>query len=315
LSPDGVVREGRVIAAETEADIYAALELQFIPPELREGRGEIDLAAKHRLPVLVEASDIRGILHAHTVASDGMNTLPDMVAATQQRGYSYFGVADHSQSAYYARGLSVDAIAEQQAEIAVLQANYGGSFRLFGGIESDILADGSLDYPEAILAGFDFIVASIHSGFRLPPGEQTERILEAVRNPYTAILGHMTGRQLLRRDGYEVDIEKILAACAEQGVAVEINANPWRLDLDWRWHQAGVAAGCMFSINPDAHSTAELDLMRWGVAMARKGGLTKQRIINCMSADAVTAWFRTRREKRQKPGRKISRGRRGRMVS
>jgi DNA polymerase (family 10) len=315
LSPQGLTRGGAVVAAKTEAEIYAALGLQFIPPELREGRGETDLAARRALPPLVEETDLRGILHAHTVASDGVNTLADMAAATRARGYAYFGVADHSQAAYYARGLSVEAIERQRAEIAALNASYGGVFRVFGGIESDILADGSLDYPEAVLAGFDFVVASVHSGFRRTREEQTARILRAVRNPYTAILGHMTGRQLLRRDGYEVDIERILAACAEHAVAVEINANPWRLDLDWRWHQAGIDAGCVFSVNPDAHSTSEIDLTRWGVEMARKGGLTRDKIINCMTADQIAAWFAGKRQKKRQSRTNPTRRGLGRVAS
>src|SRR5438270_3685850 len=155
---------------------------------------------------------------------------------------------------------------------------YGSAFRIFKGIESDILADGSLDYPEDVLARFDFIVASVHGQFKMDRAAQTERIIRAVSNPFTTILGHMTGRQLLRRHGYDVDIEKVLAACAQHGIAVEINANPWRLDLDWRWHRRGLELGCMFSINPDAHSTSEIDLVRWGVLMARKGGIPKERV-------------------------------------
>ena len=183
-----------------------------------------------------------------------------MAEATRNRGYVYFGIADHSKSAHYAGGLSVEQIAEQHAAIDRLNAGYGGSFRVFKGIESDILLDGALDYPDEVLQRFDFVVASVHSRFRLDRKTQTERIIRAVENPYTTILGHMTGRQPLRRPGYEVDIEEILAACATHGVAVEINANPWRLDLDWRWHERALERGYMMSINPDAHSTDEIDL-------------------------------------------------------
>src|SRR6185295_6129305 len=189
---------------------------------------------------------------------------------TRSRGYGYFGVADHSVSAGYAGGLTVEEIEAQHEEIDRLNAGYGDDFRIFKGIESDIRADGSLDYPDEILGRFDFVVASVHSGFRADVETQTARIVRAVANPHTTILGHMTGRQLLRRHGYAVDIERVLAACAQHGVAVEINANPWRLDLDWRWHARALELGCMFSINPDAHSTAEIDLVRWGVLMARK---------------------------------------------
>src|SRR3954471_19951716 len=282
---------GRKVIARKEAEIYAALGLQFIEPELREGIGEIELAKKNRLPDLVTDADIRGILHAHTDRSDGADTLEVMAEATRQRGYGYFGVADHSQSAHYAGGLSRDQIVEQHAEIDSLNKRYGGSFRILKGIESDILADGSLDYPADVLARFDFIVASVHSRFKLSRKEQTDRILRAVANPRTTILGHMTGRQLLRRPGYEVDVEKILAACAEHGVAVEINANPWRLDLDWRWHRQALELGCMMSINPDAHSTSEIDLTHWGVEMARKGGVPKDRVLNCLDLPRLLAYL------------------------
>jgi DNA polymerase (family X) len=237
---------------------------------LREGRGEIALARERLIPKLVELEDIRGILHAHTDQSDGVDTLKQMAQATRERGYEYFGVADHSRSAHYAGGLSVDQIQQQHAEIDQVNATFDGRFRIFKGIESDILSDGSLDYPDDVLRQFDFIVASIHGQFRMDREKQTERLLRAAANPFVTILGHMTGRQLLRRPGYDVDVEKVLKACANHGVAVEINANPWRLDLDWRWHQRGLELGCMFSINPDAHSIAEIDLMRWGLAMARK---------------------------------------------
>jgi DNA polymerase (family X) len=218
-----------------------------------------------------------------------------MAEATRKRGYEYFGVADHSQSARYAGGLSVEQIRQQHAEIDRLNARFDGRFRIFKGIESDILADGSLDYPDEILREFDFIVASIHGQFRMDREPQTERLLGAVANPFVTVLGHMMGRQLLRRPGYEVDVEKVLKACADHGVAVEVNANPWRLDLDWRWHQRGLELGCMFSINPDAHSIAELDLMRWGVAMARKGGISADRVLNALDLRGFSQWLEERR--------------------
>jgi DNA polymerase (family 10) len=295
LDADGLRRNGKVIAAGTEEEIYEALGLSFIEPELREGRGEIALAKKNRLPHLVRYEDIRGIMHAHTNASDGANTLKQMAEATRKRGFSYFGVSDHSKSAHYAGGLTVEQIAAQHEAIEELNARYDQGFRIFKGIESDILADGSLDYPEEILRGFDFVVASVHSQFRKDRAAQTERILRAVANPHTTILGHMTGRQLLRRPGYEVDVEPILAACAEYGVAVEINANPWRLDLDWRWHQKAIELGCWFSINPDAHSTAEIDLTKWGVTIARKGGVSADRVLNALDLTAFSAYLEARK--------------------
>jgi DNA polymerase (family 10) len=248
-----------------------------------------------KLPKLVADKDIRGILHAHADRSDGVNTLEQMAEATRKRGYEYFGVADHSKSAHYAGGLSMDEIAEQQADTERLNKTYGGKFRIFKGIESDILPDGSLDYPDDILQSFDFIVASVHGQFRKDRKEQTERILRAVTNPFVTILGHMTGRQLLRRPGYEIDIETILRACAKHHVAVEINANPWRLDLDWRWHERALDLGCMMSINPDAHSISEIELTHWGVEMARKGGVPPERVLNAMDLSAVSKWLKQRR--------------------
>jgi DNA polymerase (family 10) len=289
LENDGLRHGSKIVASRTEADIYSALDLQFIDPELREGGDEIELALAGELPRLLDDGDIRGILHAHTVLSDGVNTLAEMAEAVRARGYGYFGVADHSQSAHYAGGLSLEEIAQQHAEIERLNARYDGTFRIFKGIEADILPDGSLDYSDDVCDRFDFVIASVHSRFRLDRESQTERIVRAVRNRHTTILGHMTGRQLLRRPGYDVDIEKILRACAAHGVAVEVNANPWRLDLDWRWHRRALELGCWMSINPDAHSVAEIDLTHWGVEMARKGGVPKERVLNCLDLRGFAA--------------------------
>jgi DNA polymerase (family 10) len=291
LAADGLTRKGKIIASDTEESIYSAVGLSVIPPVLREGRGEVAIARAGKHPRLVQQGDIQGILHAHTRASDGVNTLEEMAEATRKRGYSYFGVADHSQSAHYAGGLSIEEIDDQHKEIDRLNVAYGGTFRMFKGIESDILPEGSLDYADDILARFDFVVASVHSRFRLDKDAQTQRILRAVANPYTTILGHPMGRQLLRRPGYEFDIERVLRACAKHRVAVEINANPWRLDLDWRWHGRALELGCIFSINPDAHSTSELDLMQWGVLIARKGGVPRERVLNCRGPRAIAGFF------------------------
>jgi DNA polymerase (family X) len=292
LSPSGLFKKGKCIAAKTEREISKALGLAFIEPELREGADEIALAKRKRLPKLVRQQDIRGVLHAHTDLSDGVNTLEEMAEAVRKRGYEYFGVADHSQSAHYAGGLSLEEIGIQHAAIDRLNQKQGSSFRIFKGIESDILPDGSLDYPDDILARFDFVIASVHGQFRKDREEQTARILKAVAHPRTRILGHMTGRQLLRRPGYDIHIEKVLQTCAKHNVAVEINANPWRLDLDWRWHRKALEFGCTMSINPDAHSIAEIDLTRWGVAMARKGGVPPGRVLNTKSAKELMAFFR-----------------------
>ena len=287
-------------------EILASARSTSLSELLREGRGEIELASAHKIPRLVTDDDIRGILHAHTDRSDGVDTLEVMAEATRRNGYAYFGVADHSRSAHYAGGLSVEEITEQHVEIDRLNSRYQSRFRIFKGIESDILRDGSLDYTEEILARFDFVVASVHSHFKQGRKEQTERILTAVANPHTTILGHMTGRQLLRRPGYEVDIEKILRACARHGVAVEINANPWRLDLDWRWHQQALELGCIMSINPDAHSASEIGLTHWRVEMARKGGVPKNRVVNCLSLEKITDYLAQRRLPRPLKANRLS---------
>jgi DNA polymerase (family X) len=297
LDKRGLWRGRKLVASKTESDIYKHLGLSYIEPELREGGDEIERAWKGTLPSLVSDEDIRGILHAHTDASDGVDTLAVMAQATLKRGYQYFGVADHSKSAHYAGGLSVEEITAQHRAIDKLNKSFGKDFHIFKGIESDILADGSLDYDDDVLARFDFVVASVHSRFKLDAKAQTERIFRAVSHPRTTILGHLTGRQLLRRPGYEVDIEKILKACAKYGVAVEINANPWRLDLDWRWHQSALELGCMISINPDAHSTGEIDLTHWGVEMARKGGVPAKRVLNCLPLPAFTRFLQDRKSK------------------
>jgi DNA polymerase (family 10) len=294
LEPDGL-HKGRSVIAAREEDIYRALGLPFIEPELREGRGEIERALKGKLPKLVTDDDLRGILHCHTDASDGRETLQTMAKATRDRGFEYFGVADHSKSAHYAGGLSVEQIELQHRQADRLNKTFGKGFRILKGIESDILADGSLDHPDDVLAAFDFVVASIHGRFKMDRKAQTDRMLRAIANSFTTIIGHMTGRQLQRRPGYEIDIEKVLRACAKHDVVVEINAHPWRLDLDWPWHQAALDFGCMMSINPDAHSIRELDHMHWGIEMARKGGVPPNRVLNAMSLAEITRYFRQKR--------------------
>lgn len=264
LEQDGL-HTGRSVIASTEEDVYRALGLPFIEPEVREGRGEIERALKGKLPRLVTGQDLRGIVHCH------------------------------SKSAHYAGGLSLEQIKEQQQEADRLNKKSGKDFRILKGIESDILADGALDYPDDVLESFDFVVASIHGRFKLDRKAQTERLLRAIANPYTTIIGHMTGRQLQRRPGYEIDVEKVLRSCAKHDVAVEINAHPWRLDLDWRWHQAALEYGCMMSVNPDAHSIAELDHMHWGVEMAPKGGVPADRVLNAMPLSDITRYLRHRR--------------------
>lgn len=255
---------------------------------------EIALAQANKLPKLVMQEDLKGILHVHTEFSDGVHSLREMAEAAKDLGYHYLGVSDHSKSAHYAGGLSTDDIPRQHDLIDELNVKLG-KFRILKGIESDILADGSLDYPEEVLATFDFVVASVHGRFRLGKAEQTARIVRAVSNPFTTILGHITGRLLLRRPGYEVDIGGILGACAQHGVAVEINSNPNRMELDWRWHRRALELGCLLSINPDAHSIRELGLVRWGVRLARKGGVPRERVFNAMSVQRLLQHFKKRK--------------------
>jgi DNA polymerase (family X) len=244
----------------------------------------------------VSLEDLKGVLHAHTSRSDGADTIDAMAEGVRARGFEYFGVTDHSQSAHYAGGLTAGEVAEQHQDVAELIGRFGGSFRIFKGVESDIRPDGQLDYPDEILKTFDFVVASVHSQFRMNRAAQTARICKAVANPHTTILGHMTGRQLLRRPGYDVDIGAVLRACAEHGVAVEINCSPWRLDLDWRWHQASLELGCLLSINPDAHSVREIDLLRWGVGVARKGGVPPERVLTCFGRRRIENHFAKRKQ-------------------
>jgi DNA polymerase (family 10) len=297
LDSDGLRNGKRTIASANEEEIYSAVNLPFIAPELRETGKEVELALHGDLPDLVADKDIRGVLHAHTDQSDGVDTLEEMAAAARKRGYAYMGLTDHSQTAHYAGGLKADEVFAQQNEIDKLNRRVGAKFHVFKGIESDILPDGSLDYPPDVLNSFDLIIASVHSRFRMSLKEQTARILKAIANPRTTILGHVTGRQLLRRPGYEVEMEAILRACAKHGVAMEINANPWRLDIDWRWCARALELGCMFSINPDAHSMSEIDNIRWGVLMARKGAVPKHRVLNTLNLRDFAGWLEQRKQK------------------
>lgn len=297
LDAGGLRRGSKIIAARSEEEIYGALGLPFIAPELRETGEEVDLASKGELGELVRDQDIRGVLHVHTERSDGTKPLEVMVQAARDRGYGWLGVTDHSQTASYAGGLKEADVRQQQREVDALNRRLGASFHVFKGIESDILADGSLDYPSDVLATFDLIIASVHSRFRMDEKEQTERILKAIANPYTSVLGHVTGRQLLRRPGYDVDMEAILQACAREGVAIEMNANPWRLDMDWRWCRRALELGCLFAIDPDAHATGEIDNLRWGVLMARKGAVPSERVINTLGAKEFAQWLEQRKRR------------------
>ena len=277
LTSNGLEGTSGHIPSDSEEALFAALELPTVPPELRE---EADAAP---VPDLLEESDIRGLVHNHSTWSDAVNSIPEMVAAAQGLGYAYLAMADHSRSSFYANGLSIERVAAQAEEIDALRRQLdeaGSAFELLHGIEVDILPDGSLDYPDEVLATLDYTVVSVHQNFTLSRAEQTERIVTAVRHPLASILGHATGRLMLRRPPYEVDLEAVIDACAESGTVIEINASPYRLDLDWRWVRVAKAEGCRFSVNPDAHRSDGFDDVRYGVGMARKAGLTPAEVVN-----------------------------------
>lgn len=276
---------------ESEEAIYTKAALSFIKPELREGDAFIEKAANNALPQLISYHDLKGTLHNHSTWSDGVNTVEEMALYCRDiLKLEYLGMCDHSKSAFYAKGLSIERVLQQQEEIDHLNKKLGG-FHIFKGIESDILNDGSLDYPDEILKKFDFIVASVHSNLKMDEDKATARIIKAVENPYTTILGHPTGRLLLSRKGYPIDHKKVIDACAANNVVIEINANPLRLDLDWRWHQYALEKGVWLSINPDAHRTEGLD-MQYGTLVARKGGLYKERCLNALSLQEISERFK-----------------------
>ena len=265
-----------------EHDLYRALGLDYVEPELREDRGEFAAAENHTLPRLIEKENLRGTFHNHTTASDGRGTLADMAAAAEELGLQYLGIADHSKSSFQAHGLDADRLLAQVAEIHAMNEAHGPGFKIFTGSEVDILKDGSLDFPDEILAQLDYCVASVHNVFNLPEAEQTTRIIKAISNPYVTMLGHLTGRLLLSREPYAVDIPAIIEAAAATGTIIELNCSPWRLDMDWRWWPLAKEKGVKCSINPDAHHTAQLDHLWFGIGAARKGWLTRDDVVNTL---------------------------------
>lgn len=291
-------RPGRTRTAADEAEVFGLLDLPFIPPELREGLGEIEAAEAGSLPELVREADLKGVFHVHSTYSDGGLSIAELTAQCRDLGYEYLGLSDHSQSARYAGGLTLAGLKRQLAEVEKVRAANPG-FGLFWGIESDILPDGALDYPDEVLAGFDFVIASVHSGFSMPEKEMTARLVRAVKNPYTTILGHPTGRLLLAREPYALDLPVVLAAAAKNGTVIEINANPHRLDLDWREMRRAKALGLKMMIGPDAHSAAGLKDTRHGVRIARKGWLTKDDVLNCLSCEEIDKFLADLRKRRQ----------------
>jgi len=278
---------------KTEEEFFSINHLQYIPAEMREGFDEVMLAKENKIPELIEEKDLRGILHNHSTYSDGKHSLRQMAEYCKELGFEYLGISDHSKTAFYAGGLTEDQLIKQHLEIDALNMELA-PFKIFKGIESDILSDGKLDYSEQVLASFDFIVASVHSILNMDVNRATKRLITAIENPYTTILGHPTGRLLLRREGYPINHKLIIDACAANKVVIEINANPWRLDLDWRWIRYAMEQGVMLSINPDAHAMEGYADMKYGILVGRKGGLTKEMNLNSMSGQEITAYFANR---------------------
>lgn len=281
---------------QEEDDLYTALGLEPVPPELREDRGEIEAAQHHALPRLIELSNLRGTFHVHTTASDGRGTLRDMAEAAMSLGLQYLGIADHSKSSFQANGLDERRLLAQLAEIRSFNRDNPG-FRLFAGVECDILKDGSLDFPGDILARLDFVVVSIHSSFSLDRVRMTDRVIKAISSPHATILGHPTARLLGRREPCDLDIPAVIKAAAETGTVIELNCSPQRMDLDWRWWREAAEQGVLCSINPDAHSPAALGALWDGVRAARKGWLTRQSVINCLPLGKIEDTLAAKRRK------------------
>src|SRR5256885_1916816 len=304
LPPDPKkVRAGKAVRStkkipriRDEADLYRAVDLDFIPPELRENCGEFDAAESHTLPQLIEKKDLRGTFHCHTLASDGHNSIEEMAEAARSLGLEYLGIADHSRSSIQAHGIDEAKLRAQLAAIRKLNKKFDG-FRLFAGVECDILRDGSLDFPDAILSELDYVVVSVHSVFNLSEADMTKRVIRAMENPFVTMLAHPTGRLLLKRDPYQIDIPAILEAAARTGSWVELNAAPKRLDLDWRWWPLAKQKGVKCVINPDAHRTERLQDLWFGIGIARKSWLTKDDVMNCMPLNKIDNALRAKREK------------------
>jgi len=285
-TPKKKIRPKKIPKVHDEAGLYRAVDLDFIPPELRENWGEFEAAEKHSLPKLIEKENLRGTFHCHTLASDGHNSLEEMAEAAQALGLEYLGIADHSRSQIQAHGLDEKKLLAQVATIRKLNKKFDG-FRLFAGVECDILRDGSLDFPDEVLSQLDFVVASVHSALGLSEADMTRRMIRAMGNPFVTMLAHPTGRLLLKREPYKIDVPKILDAAARIGTWIELNAAPKRLDLDWRWWPMAKQKGVKCVINPDAHRAERLQDLWFGIGIARKGWLTKDDVMNCLPLEKI----------------------------
>jgi len=296
---DFTVAEGAAAppAIHTEADLYQSLGLRYIEPELRENRGEIEASEAGTLPKLVDLENLRGTFHTHTTASDGSNTLEEMAAAARELGLQYLGIADHSKASFQAHGLNEERLSAQIAAIGKLNESFTG-FQLFAGSEVDILKDGSLDFDDAMLAQLDYCVASVHNVFTLSEDEMTARLCRAMENEHVTMLGHLTGRLLLKREGYAVNHGKIIDCAAETRTIIELNCSPMRLDMDWRWWKRARDKGVLCSINPDAHSTSQLQYLHFGIRLARKGWLSRQDVLNTRPLEEVLKFLSTPKAKR-----------------
>src|SRR5438067_2640354 len=286
----------KIPAVRDENDLYGAVDLDFVPPELRENCGEFEAAEEHTLPKLIEKENLRGTFHCHTVASDGHNTLDEMAEAAQELGLEYLGIADHSRSSVQGHGMDAEKLLEQVAEIRKLNKTFD-RFRLFAGVECDILRDGSLDFSDEVLSQLDYVVASVHSGFNLSESEMTQRVIRALENPFVTMLAHPTGRLLLKREPYRIDIPAVLDTAAGTGTWIELNAAPKRLDLDWRWWPLAKQKGVKCVINPDAHRTERLQDVWFGIGIARKGWLTKEEVVNCLPLGKIETLLPAKRKK------------------
>lgn len=279
---------------QSDTEIYQSLNIAYIPVMMREGLNEVEYAKQNKIPTLIKDEDLKGSLHNHSTWSDGIHSLEEMAKYCEQLGYQYLGICDHSKSAFYANGLSEERLISQHKEIEALNAK-NSNFYIFKGIESDILNDGSLDYSDDVLKSFDFIVASVHSNLKMDEEKANKRLLKAIENPFTTMLGHPTGRLLLARKGYPINHALIIDACAANNVAIEINANPLRLDLDWRWIDYALNKGVFLSINPDAHKKEGYHDMKYGVMVAQKGGLSKEYCLNAFDKVQLANYFNSKK--------------------